>query len=152
MDLLNEERVLPALQGETRDEVIEEMIEHLCKRGALTPSARANVLSSVLRREASQTTGLGAGVAIPHGQSSGVEEIMAILGIHRGGVDFSAVDGQPVHLVILLVVPPNRFQAHLRTLAGIARVLNDPLLREEILLARRPEALMATLRQKEAVL
>lgn len=138
MDLLSEEQIAPALCGTTRDEVLGELVDLLVSAGAISPEGRELALEAVLAREARQSTGLGGGIAIPHGTCPEVEEVTAALGIHRAGIEFDAIDEQPVQLVILLLVPPNRFQAHIRTLAGIARVLNDSRLRE--LLIAAPDA------------
>lgn len=135
IDLINEDTIIPSLGGVTRDEVIAELVDVLVQRELLRPDQREAALDAILGREASQTTGLGGGVALPHGLCPGVEDVMAVLGVHKAGVDFAAIDGKPVHLLILLVVPPNRFQAHIRTLAGVARVLNDGRLRGEIVAA-----------------
>lgn len=149
MDLLAEDAIAPDLQATTRDGVIDELIDVLVRAGSIADGARARVREAVLRREASQTTGLGSGVAVPHALSDAVDEVVAALGIHRLGVDFAAVDDAPVQLVILLVVPPNMFQAHIRTLSGIARVLNDPGLRRQLLAARDAGAVMEILVQRE---
>lgn len=152
MDLLSEELIQPALAGGTRDEVIAELVDLLIKDDALPAESREQVLQAVLRREDSQTTGLGSGVAVPHGVSDAAEEVVAALGIHRAGVDFAAVDGEPVNLVILLVVPPNSFQTHIRTLAGVARVLNDPSMRRLLLAAREASAVMEILVDREGAI
>ena len=149
MDLLNEDSIRAGLAGESRDDVIRELVELLVAQGALPESSRERSVAAVLRREASQTTGLGSGVAIPHGVCDEAGDVIGAMGVHRDGVDFAAVDGQPVHIVILLLVPPNRFQAHVRTLAGIARVLNDPQLRRSIIEASDPAAIMDILVARE---
>lgn len=138
MDLLSEEQITVDLGGEARDAVLGELVDLLVLSGALPAEGREGALEAVLTREARQSTGLGGGVAIPHGTCADVDEVTAVLGVHRAGVDFGAIDDAPVQLVILLLVPPNRFQAHIRTLAGIARVLNDSRLRE--LLIAAPDA------------
>ncbi len=149
MDLLSEDVITTSLQSTTRDGVIAELVDLLVRRGILAESSRASVLEAVNAREASQSTGLGSGVAIPHGLSAEVDDVVAALGIHPTGVEFEAIDGQPVRLVILLVVPPNMFQAHVRTLAGIARVLNDASLREMLLEAREAETVLEVLIDRE---
>lgn len=152
VDLITEEVICPSLEGASRDEVIDELIGQLVQAGHVSPEARPRVARAVHQREASHTTGLGSGVAVPHGVSDDVDRVVGALGIHRAGVDFAAVDGQPVHLVILLVVPPNMFQAHIRTLAGVARVLNDPGLRRQLMSAADSEQVMAILSEREGAL
>jgi mannitol/fructose-specific phosphotransferase system IIA component (Ntr-type) len=152
VDLISEEVIRPTLSGTTRDEVIDELIDALVQAGQVPPEARESVARAVHQREASHTTGLGSGVAVPHGISDSVDRVVGALGIHRAGVDFAAVDGQLVHLVILLVVPPNMFQAHIRTLAGVARVLNDPGLRRQLMAAQQAQAVMTILGDREGAL
>jgi mannitol/fructose-specific phosphotransferase system IIA component (Ntr-type) len=149
MDLLSEELICIPLSGSSRDAVIAELVDLLVSQGAIRSESREKVLTAVTQREESQSTGLGSAVAIPHGLCEDVDEVVAALGIHPDGVEFGAIDGLPVRLVILLVVPPNMFQAHVRTLAGIARVLNDASLRELLLEARRPETVLEILVQRE---
>lgn len=152
VDLISEEVICASLTSATRDGVIDELIEALVKAGHVAPDAGPRIGRAVHQREASHTTGLGSGVAIPHGISDDVDRVIGALGIHRAGVDFAAVDGQLVHLVILLVVPPNMFQAHIRTLAGVARVLNDPGLRRQLMAASQADAVMHILTEREGAL
>lgn len=152
VDLIAEEDICPSLEGTSRDAVIDELIDALVRAGHVSRGARDGVARAVHLREASHTTGLGSGVAIPHGISDDVDQVVGALGLHRAGVDFLAVDGQPVHLVILLVVPPNMFQAHIRTLAGVARVLNDPGLRRQLMAASGAEDVLSILSEREGAL
>lgn len=149
MDILSEGLICTPLASPTRDGVIAELLDLMIAQGALGPDSREEILAAVLRREESQSTGVGSSVAIPHGVYGELDEVVAALGIHPEGVDFGAIDGEPVRLVILLVVPPNMFQAHVRTLAGIARVLNDAGLREMLLAARSGEAVLEVLIDRE---
>lgn len=149
MDLLSEDQIEPNLSGQTRDETLAELVDLLVGAGALKAEARERALAAVIHREERQSTGLGSGVAIPHGTCSDVDEVVAALGIHRAGVPFKAIDDEPVHLVILLLVPPNLLQAHIRTLAGIARVLNDASLREQLIQSDSAQALLDLLIERE---
>lgn len=149
IDLLDEDTIVPNLAGGTRDAVIEELVDLLVAKGLLPADARDAALGAILAREDSQTTGLGGGVAIPHGLCQDLEDVVGALGISPAGIDFAAIDGKPVQLVILLLVPQNRFQAHIRTLAGIARVLNDGVLRQEIVAAGDAGAIMDILVARE---
>lgn len=149
MDLLTEEGVAPALTAGDRDGVIDELLDLLITSDQLPAELRAAARQAVMTRESTQTTGLGSGVAVPHGITAGLDDVVCALGIHEGGIDFNAVDSQPVQLVILLLVPPNRFQTHIRTLAGIARVLNDPALRRKLVAAETAADLIQILEERE---
>ncbi|MCA8924261.1 MAG: PTS sugar transporter subunit IIA [Planctomycetes bacterium] len=141
-DLLSEEVVLTPLEASDRDAAIERLIDALVDSGALQAEHRDDAAHAVHQREASQTTGLGGGVAIPHGVCEHVDEVVAALGVLPGGIDFAAIDGAPVQIVVLLLVPPNRFQAHIRTLAGVARLLNDSRMRRQIVEAPSAPAIV----------
>jgi len=149
MDLLSEDVIEPNLRATTRDEALAELVDLLVTTGSLTSEARDRALAAVVAREKRQSTGLGSGVAIPHGTCPDVDEVVAALGIHRKGVPFEAIDEQPVRLVILLLVPPNLLQAHIRTLAGIARVLNDSELREQLIASPTAQELLDLLIDQE---
>jgi mannitol/fructose-specific phosphotransferase system IIA component (Ntr-type) len=149
MDLLSEEVIAPHLESDSRDGILGELIDLLVRAGSLPAEARGRALAAVVTREERQSTGLGSGVAIPHGTCSDVDEVVAALGIHPTGVDFAAIDDAPVRLVILLLVPPNLLQAHIRTLAGIARVLNDSALREQLIASDCAQTLIDLLIERE---
>lgn len=135
MDLLREELIVPRLHAGTRDEALSELVQVLVDAGEISGASRDEVLGAVAHRERSHTTGLGSGVAVPHGLCDCVNDVVAALGVVPAGVDFKAIDDEPSRIIILLVVPRNRFQAHVRTLAGIARLLNDHVLRERLVAA-----------------
>ena len=149
MDLLSEDVIDPRLKSDSRDGTLAELVDLLVRSGSLTAEARDRALAAVVTREERQSTGLGSGVAIPHGTCPDVKEVVAALGIHPTGVEFDAIDDAPVRLVILLLVPPNLLQAHIRTLAGIARVLNDPALREQLIASETAQALIEVLIERE---
>ena len=78
------------------------------------------------------STGIGFGIAIPHASSDKIEDVVAAFGRSAKGIEFDSLDGQPVFFVVLFVVPKDQFQTHLRTLAAIAKFLNDKSVRDEL--------------------
>jgi mannitol/fructose-specific phosphotransferase system IIA component (Ntr-type) len=78
------------------------------------------------------STGIGFGIAIPHASCDAVSEVVACFGRSNEGIDFESLDGKPVHFIVLFLVPKDQFQTHLRTLAAIAKFLNDPAVRKEL--------------------
>jgi mannitol/fructose-specific phosphotransferase system IIA component (Ntr-type) len=90
------------------------------------------ILESIRQREETMSTGIGFGIAIPHASSSKVGEVVAAFGRSSVGIQFDALDGEPVFFIVLFVVPKDQFQTHLRTLAAIAKFLNDKTVREEL--------------------
>src|SRR5581483_7010013 len=132
MDLLREDLVRAPLAARTRDEACAELVQALIDAGELPASARDEALEAIAARERSQPTGLGSGVAVPHGLADLAPDIVGALGVSPRGIDFGAEDGRPARIVVLMIVPHNRLQAHVRTLAGVARLLNDHALRERL--------------------
>jgi Kef-type K+ transport system membrane component KefB/mannitol/fructose-specific phosphotransferase system IIA component (Ntr-type) len=118
------------------------------ERAVLSPDW---VTEEVLRREATMSTGIGRGVAVPHARMINLEEPLAVAGLFRSGLDFDAPDGEPVHLVFLILTPRSDAGAQVQILASIARLLRDPQVRQEALSARTPTALLAALRIADAI-
>ena len=89
------------------------------------------------------STGIGFGIAIPHASSDRVEKVVAAFGRSSAGIEFDALDNAPVRFVVLFVVPKDQFQTHLRTLAAIAKFLNDRTVRERLGTAASAEQILA---------
>lgn len=108
------------------------MVDLLVNCGKIRAEDRDPVLDSIRQREETMSTGIGLGIAIPHASSDKVEQVVAGFGRSRQGLEFDSLDGQPVTFIVLFVVPKDQFQTHLRTLAAIAKFLNDRTVREEL--------------------
>lgn len=131
-NLLSEGQILPELRATGRWEAIAELVDLLVATGKIQADDREPVLESIRQREQTMSTGIGLGIAIPHASSNRVSDVVAAFGRSHSGIDFESLDDQPVHFVVLFVVPKDQFQTHLRTLAAIAKFLNDPQVREEL--------------------
>ena len=123
-DLLTKEQVVTELKATDRWEAIEELIELLVSNGHVKPEHRDAILSVVKKREMSMSTGIGFGIGIPHASTDLIDEVTGAFGRSKNGVNFDALDNQPVTLVMLFLVPQGQFQKHLHTLAKIAKVLH----------------------------
>ena len=108
------------------------MVDVLVDAGKIREEEREVVLESIKEREQTMSTGIGFGIAIPHASSDIVEEVVAAFGRSTIGIEFDSLDGQPVFFIVLFVVPKDQFQTHLRTLAAIAKFLNDKAVRDEL--------------------
>jgi len=127
VDILTPGRVTTSLHAADKEGVLHEMADLFDVR---TDGLSADDVVRVFReREALASTGVGSGVAIPHGRLPGVARMQAAIGIHKMGVPFNAIDGQPVHIVIGLLGPDREASAHLKALARISRLLRDASLR-----------------------
>ena len=131
-NLLSEAQILPELQSDERWAAIAELVDILVTSGKVHEAERADVMKSIRQREETMSTGIGFGIAIPHASSDKVPEVVAAFGRSRKGVQFDSLDGQPVFFIVLFVVPKDQFQTHLRTLAAIAKFLNDKAVRDDL--------------------
>jgi mannitol/fructose-specific phosphotransferase system IIA component (Ntr-type) len=136
--ILSAEQIVPEMNATQRWDAIVELIDLLVARGKVEPDARESILTSLKQREETMSTGIGFGIAIPHCSSDRISDVVAAFGRSSKGIEFDALDNAPVKFVVLFVVPKNQFQTHLRTLASIAKFLNDRSVREE--LANAPDA------------
>ncbi len=131
------------LPGESKREIIEAMIDLAMKSGKIRD--RQAALDSVLEREAKMSTGIQFGVAIPHGKSDTVDELVACVGLKPEGVDFEALDGIPSRIFIMTISPVNRTGPHVQFLAEISKILKSEESRSAILASKSPAELLAQL-------
>jgi fructose-specific phosphotransferase system IIA component len=121
-ELLKPEFIIPELKGESKEDIINELID-LFKDDPRVEDIE-KVRSSVLDREKVMSTGVGKGFAIPHGKTNAVKEIVGAFGRIRDGIDYDSLDGNPVHLVFLLVGKDNLISTHIKLLSRISRLMN----------------------------
>jgi PTS system nitrogen regulatory IIA component len=132
VEFLRPESVVASLSGQTGQAVLAELCRPLASGGKADGQ---RLLETLLEREKLGSTGIGEGVAIPHGKVPGLPGLMASFGRSPGGVDFRAIDGKPTHLFFALFAPENSAGAHLKALARISRIFKNPSFREAILRA-----------------
>ena len=146
-DILVRDASLLDLEAADKDQVLSEMAKAL---GAAEPSVDPESLLAELRdREELQSTGIGDGVAIPHGKMPGLERLMASFA-RSSGVDFAAIDGQPTRLFFLLVVPEHSGGQHLKALARISRFLRDESFREKLIAAVGLDEVFGAIEEEDA--
>ncbi|MFP6654363.1 MAG: PTS sugar transporter subunit IIA [Myxococcota bacterium] len=147
-DILVREASILDLNSTSKDELLAEMATSLA---AAEPALDAEELLAVLReREALQSTGIGEGVAIPHGKIKGLDRLVAAFARSSGGVDFDSIDGQPTQLLFLLVVPEQSGGQHLKALARISRFFRDASFREKLLAADDLESIFRAIEEEDA--
>lgn len=147
MDILKEEFILEELKAKSKREVLVELAT-VFARGKIKFGPEA-MLHALLEREKLGSTGIGDGIAIPHGKLAGLEEMVIAFGRSRQGVDFEAMDGKPAHLFFLLMAPENSAGQHLKALAKISRMLKDAAFRKYLLAAKTHDDLYRTLVEKD---
>ena len=147
VDYLTENDVLSRLHATSREDVIKEMVDHLKESGKITNADE--LVKILLERELLGSTGIGHGVAIPHGRLSGLDEILLVFGRSPEGIDFDAHDGKPVNLFFLLVAPEDSAGLHLKTLAKISRIVKNPECREALLNSEDRSTLFHTIEKED---
>lgn len=130
--LLDEDRIVPAMTATEHWPAIAELVDHLDRQGLLRGETAENVLAALREREDKTSTGIGHGVAIPHAFSDRIESVSAVFGRSLEGIDFESIDNAPVRFVVLFIVPRNQYHLHLRTLAAIAKMLNNGEIRAQL--------------------
>ena len=124
-NLLSVDQILPEMQATERWSAIVELVDLLVAQKQIKEPDRDTVLGALRQREETMSTGIGFGIAIPHASSDRVEKVVAAFGRSSTGIEFDSLDNAPVKFIVLFVVPKDQFQTHLRTLAAIAKFLND---------------------------
>jgi fructose-specific phosphotransferase system IIA component len=135
------------LKGKDKEAIISELVDVLDANNMLAD--KDNVLQAVLMRERTRSTGIGSGIAIPHGKCKGVSELVMAMGVSRSGVDFQSIDGKPVHIVVLLASPIDRTGPHIQALARISRLLLDEEFKNKLQNSSSAEELYELINNKE---
>jgi mannitol/fructose-specific phosphotransferase system IIA component (Ntr-type) len=146
--ILTVDRIRVPLLANDRTAVITQLIDVLSETGGLI--SRDAALDAVLKREAERTTGIGYGLAIPHGKSDGCDRLVVAAGKPAQPVDFQSLDGRPVTFVVLLVSPPDQTGPHIQALAKISRLMNIEEFRTAVDRATTPEQLYEAIRGCES--
>jgi PTS system nitrogen regulatory IIA component len=120
--------IIPSLAATTRDAAIREMVDGLHAAGQLHATDLDDVVRAILRREQLGTTGIGHGIAIPHSRHAAVGQLMGSVAVSKAGVPFESIDGEPVHVLVLLISPPDRPGDHLRALENVVHTMRDEAL------------------------
>ena len=147
-DIIQEQAINLAMVGGSKEQVLSEMVDLLVTTGAL--QEKDAMLEALLEREGLGSTGIGYGVAIPHGRCHDLKQTVLALGRTQQEVDFDAIDGKPARLFFLLVAPEDGANDHLRLLAKIARLMKDAPTREEFLRAESPKALVRLIFERDS--
>jgi nitrogen PTS system EIIA component len=140
LDFLDPQAVLPALRVSGKKQALQELASHAARLADLPETA---IYEALLQRERLGSTGIGEGIAIPHGKLPGLTRIFGLLARLDKPVNFEALDSQPVDVLFLLLAPEGAGADHLKALARVARVLREPGLIERVRATRDPEALYA---------
>ena len=147
MDILIKDCIIPELRSKNKKEVLEELT------GALLNSKvnldKEALVAVLMERERLGSTGIGDGIAIPHGKVQDLDELVLSFGRSTEGIEFDSMDGRPTHLFFLLIAPENSAGIHLRALAKISRLLKSGQFRQRLLEAETSEALFQVIQEED---
>lgn len=142
------EGVLLDVSGETKREVLASMVDHAVKAKLLPKARREPVLELLCEREERGSTGLGRGIAVPHARIKGLKRGLAVMARATEGIEFRAVDGEPVYALIMLVSPESQAESHLATLRWLSMQARDPDFLSFIRQARNEEQILDVLLER----
>jgi nitrogen PTS system EIIA component len=146
-EFLSKDCIKIGLKSKTKKEVLEELVDVLAAAGKV--SEKKKVLQVLLEREELGSTGIGQGVAIPHGKTDVVENLIAAFGLSREGCQFDTLDGDPVHIFFMLLAPYNASGIHLKSLAKISGLLKDKYFRKALINCQTPDEVINIISEEE---
>jgi len=145
-DILGRERIIVSLRARDRWETIDELIANLVQTGGIKPEHRDAITTAVRKRESSMSTGIGFGIGLPHASTDLIGEVVGALGRSLTGINFDALDNQPVKLATLLLIPQGQQQKHLHTVANMARLMHRADFRQALEEAPDAETMLRIIR------
>ncbi len=146
VEFLKPDLIIDEIQSQNKLEVLEEFSRCIERVEGLKAE---KVLRVLIEREKLGSTGIGEGVAIPHGKLHELSQLICCFGRSRKGIDFEAIDGNPVYLIFLLLAPENSAGTHLKALAKISKILKDPSFREQLLQAEDAKKIYTIIKEED---
>lgn len=147
-ETLKVQNIKVPLESKTKNEAISELVNLLAANGEIADPKKA--LSAVLEREGTRTTGIGSGMAIPHGKCPGIKDVVMAIGKAATPIDFQSIDGRPVSLIWLLTSPLDQTGPHIRALASISRLMQIDKFRQAVLQATTAQQIFDAVAAQES--
>ncbi len=147
-DILKKESIIANLAGTNKEEVLHEITDFLQELGLI--ENKESLFNTLMEREKLGSTGIGENVAIPHGKSDELSQIVTVFGRSIGGIDFESLDQKPVHFVCMVIAPSNSTGQHLKALARISRLFKNQNLRQGILELENAEQIYSLLLEEDS--
>jgi mannitol/fructose-specific phosphotransferase system IIA component (Ntr-type) len=147
VDELSVDRIRIGVGGSTKPEILRELLGVLNEKGLLEDLDRA--LQEFLEREGKGSTGIGNGIAIPHVRSEQAKKLEYVVATSKEGVDFESLDGDPIHIIVLMMAPKDSHGIHIKALARVSRILNDESVRVRLANADTPETVLRLIAERE---
>lgn len=149
-ELICKEYIIPVFKGRTKKQILEELVD--CLAANKPDVNKDELLKALLEREKLGSTGIGDGVAIPHGKLNGLDDIILLFGKSVDGINFDAIDGKPVTLVFLLVAPADSAGLHLKALARLSRMLREKDFKSDLMSESDQQSLLRIIIDKDKTL
>jgi fructose-specific phosphotransferase system IIA component len=149
-EILKPQNIKIPLQSTVKTDAIAELVNLLADNGDVTDAKK--VLEAVLDRESTRTTGIGNGLAIPHGKTAGTADLVMAIGRPAQPIDFQSIDGKPVTIIWLLSSPPDKTSSHIHALARISRLMTIDKFRHALIAAKTGDEVFQIITQQEAAL
>lgn len=149
-EILKPQNIKIPVVAATKNEAIKELVDLLAANGSITDGKK--VLDAVLDRETTRTTGIGNGLAIPHGKTNGTPDLVMAIGKPEKPIDFHSIDGRPVTIIWMLSSPPDKTGPHIHALARISRLMTIDKFRQSLNAAKTAEEIFQIITQQEALL
>ena len=139
---LKKNNIILKTTARTRWELIDEIVDLAARNNEINDEDRDIIRDALVEREHSMSTGIGNGVAIPHCTTAKIQNMTILMALSQKGIDFEAIDNNPVRIVICLLVPKSKLSQHIKTLASIAKMMGDRQIREKILSLKSADSIM----------
>jgi len=146
-ELLDPKNILTEFKSENKDDVINELVDLL--KGDERVTDLAEIRKCVFEREEKMSTGVGKGFAIPHGKTNSVTDIVAAFGKSKTPIEYNSLDGEPVHVVFLLIGKENLVAKHIKLLSRISRLMNNDEFRKKLVEAESKESILKIFQEEE---
>jgi mannitol/fructose-specific phosphotransferase system IIA component (Ntr-type) len=150
LDIVVKDAILPRLKATQRDEAISEIVDAMVAAGAVSPELRDEFIKAIIKREKRGSTGFGHGVAVPHVKHPAIGEMAVAVAVSQPGVEFNALDKQPVHCIFLLLSPEDKPEDHLDAMEAIFGNLSQETFRRFLKQATKVEDIMVLLEETDA--
>lgn len=148
-DFVVADAILPELAANAKESAIKSMVASLKDAGGIRAEDEEGIVAAIMKREELGSTGIGNGVAVPHTKHASVTKLIATVALANGGVDFASLDGEPVHILFLLVSPPDKPGDHLRALESISRHLRNQNFCKFLRQSKTKEAVLDLLKEAD---
>ncbi|MCD6423562.1 MAG: PTS sugar transporter subunit IIA [Elusimicrobia bacterium] len=152
-DYINKNLIKIEIEQKSKKRVIEEIVQFLIEKKIIKKKQEKDLTKAILKREAIGSTGIGQGVALPHAKVSFVKEPLLFFANSKEGVEFNALDGEPVYIIFLLIGPRNDEKGvYIKILSTLAHCVNDPYFRAALIKARTPKEVLEAIVKEERLL